>query len=110
MIESVARSWMLGDFKEIIPINTVASDFSIYFIVVEAVTNPDIFEVVLFAGEVEISRVRIVVKDILSLPFIVVQTPRIIKNTQIRARCANKLVSKEGITISLYYRVYEGIY
>ncbi len=108
-LEGVAGAWTLGAFKEIIPANTITSDFSIYFIIIEGATLDDVYEIVLYMVETEIARVRLSIVDLAQgsvLPFLPVQTPRLTKNSQIQGKCANMAGGSEDITISLHYRVY----
>ena len=101
-------AWTLGNFVEIIPANSIESDFDIHWINIEAVTAADTYELVLYAVTTEIARVRFTVDGVpanLILPTVRVQTPVTLKNTQIQA----KVMTASGtdtVTISLEYHTY----
>lgn len=109
LVTGVAGAWTLGNFKEIVPANAITSDFDIHYVTVEVATVSDVYEIVLYAATTEIGRVRIAFLDVANsktLPSIPIQTEVIKKNTQIQAKCANKVGGSEDITISLHYHTY----
>lgn len=108
-ITGAAGAWALGNFTEIIPVNTIAEDFDIHFINVEGASASDVYEIVLYAGTTEIGRVRVTFIDIANsqtLPSVPIQTRIQSKNTQIQAKCANLSGGGETVTISVYYHTY----
>lgn len=109
LVEGVAGAWTLGPFKEIIPANQIGLDFDIHYINIEGATTGDTYEIVLYAGEVEIGRERITMIDIAnsqSLPSIPVSTEIQLKNTQIQAKVANSAGGEQDIIISLAFHTY----
>lgn len=101
--------WGLGVFKEIVPVNTISDDFDIHYITVEGASVAEVYELVLYAVEVEIARVRMAFIDVANsqtLPSIPVQTPIIKKNTQIQAKVASSGGGGDTVTISLHYHTY----
>lgn len=107
LVTGEAGAWGLSaGFTEIIPVNTIGSDFSIHYINVEGASVADTYEIVLYAVETEIGRARITFIDISnsqtlpSVPFMCKVIPR---NTQIQAKVASKSGGADSITISLSY-------
>ncbi|HUS72260.1 MAG TPA: hypothetical protein VMY06_04265 [Sedimentisphaerales bacterium] len=101
--------WVLGNFVEIVPINTIASPFDIHWLVIEAITSDAIYELVLYAATTEISRVRFAGQAGLAgtvsfspIPMLMdIQLP----NTQIQAKLACS-AGAETATISVLYHTY----
>lgn len=108
-IAAAAGAWALGNFKEIVPVNTITTDFSIHYINIEAASDSDVYEIVLYAGTTEIGRRRVTFIDITnsqslpSVPFMCEVQPA---NTQIQAKCATKGGGSDTIDISLSYHLY----
>jgi hypothetical protein len=105
-------SWALGSFVEIVPVNTISSAFDIHFIVFEAVSATDTYELVLYSGlvgsEVEIARIRTTRESATSgttdIPCMCyVQPP----NTRISAKVASSSGGSDTVTISIFYHTYE---
>lgn len=100
--------WVLGEFIEIVPAAAIGSDFDIHYIVVEAVSAADVYEIVLYNDTTEIGRVRAAFLDIansLTLPSVPFQCAIQAADSKIQA----KVTSSSGgdtITISLYYHTY----
>lgn len=99
-------AWTLGNFVEIVPASTIGSPFDLHFVNVEALDANDTFEIVLYAVEVEIGRVR-VTKDatqagLQSVPII---TPIQAADVQIQAKVASS-GGGDTATISLAYHTY----
>ncbi len=108
-VQGAAGGWALGNFKEIVPVNTIANEFDIHYIVVEAASVADVYEIVLYAATTEIGRVRVAFIDIAnsqSLPSVPFQCDVLPKNTQIQAKCASKAGGSKTIDISLHYHTY----
>jgi hypothetical protein len=101
--------WVLGNFVEIVPINTIASPFDLHWLVIEAITSDAIYELVLYAATTEISRVRFAGQAGLAgtvsfspIPILMdIQLP----NTQIQAKLACS-AGAETATISVLYHTY----
>ena len=97
-------AWVLGNFVEIVPINTIASRFCIHFISVEALTANDVYELVLYTGaDVELCRARFTKNAVqdgtVNVP---VRTTIIPANTQIKAKLATS-TGADTSTISIMY-------
>ena len=96
-------------FTQIIPIDTITSDFAIHHINVEGASDADTYEIILYAGETEIGRVRITFIDIAnsqtlpSIPFMAEVVPA---NTQIQAKIATKGGGSDTIDLSLAYHLH----
>ncbi len=109
-VQGAAGGWALGaGFTEIVPVNTITAEFDIHYIVVEAASVADVYEIVLYAATTEIGRVRVAFIDIAnsqSLPSVPFQCDVLPKNTQIQAKCASKAGGSKTIDISLHYHTY----
>jgi len=101
-------AWTLGNPVEVVPVNTILTSFDIHYINVEAASNVDIYELVLYSGLplalVELGRVRISKQtansDIGSIPIPCFVQPAL---TRISARVAARGGASHTITISLAY-------
>ncbi len=109
-VQGAAGSWGLSAaFKQIIPINTIRDIFDIHWINIEAVSAADVYEIVLYAAEVEIARVRVAFVNIANsstLISIPVLTKLIPADTQIQAKVATKGGGSDSVDISLSYHTY----
>lgn len=105
-VTTAAGAWTLGNFVEIVPVNTITEDFDIHHINVEAVSADDCYEVVLYAETTEIGRVRGYVKDQSSHPVWEFQDVIIAANSQIQAKLASQNGGAETMTISIHYHTY----
>lgn len=112
VVTGSASSWGLGAFVEIVPVNTITDAFDIHYIVFEAVSATDVYELVLYSGlagaEVEIGRVRTARESATSgaadVPFMCyVQAP----NTRISAKVASSSGGSDTVTISIFYHTYD---
>lgn len=105
-VASAAGSWTLGGFVEIVPINTIAEDFDIHYISIEDLDDNTTYELVLYAGEVEIGRNRFVKNAVqdgtVNAPFMTKLQPA---NTQIQAKLMTASGNSEAV-ISLFYHTY----
>jgi len=106
IVVTAGAAWVLGDFVEIVAANDIGEDFDIHHISLESISANDEYELVLYAVEVEIGRVRFVktagLAPTINVPL---QTPIIPANTQIKAKLASKTGgSTAGIT--LFYHEY----
>jgi len=108
-VTGAAGAWTLGNFKEIIPINTITEKFSIHHINIEGASAADVFEIVLYAATTEIGRVRVAFIDIAnsqSLPSVPINVEVIQENTQIQAKVGTKGGGSDTIDISLAYHLH----
>jgi hypothetical protein len=107
-------AWTLGAFVEIVPLNTITSDFDIHYVSIEAISANDVYELVLYSdadgvggNEVEIGRVRFTRSAIqsatLNVPFM---TPLISANAQIKAKIASSSGGGDSAVISVFYHTY----
>jgi hypothetical protein len=101
--------WVLGNFVEIIPANTIGEDFDIHWLIIEAITSNGIYELVFYAATTEISRVRFAAEAGVAgtvtfspIPVLMQIQP---KNTQIQCKLACS-AGAETATISVLYHVY----
>jgi hypothetical protein len=103
-------AWTLGaGFTEIVPANTIHDDFDIHFICIESASDDETYEVVLYAAEVEIGRIRfatVTVANGMLLPPMPFQTEIIPADTQIQAKIASKGGGGDSVTISILYHNY----
>jgi len=109
LVESDAVSWTLGGFVEIIPANTIGEDFDVHWMNIEGATVADVYELVIYAAEVEISRKRftvsVVVGNKTALPPVSIQMQIQPKNTQIQTKVASAIGGSD-VTISFEYHTY----
>lgn len=105
-------SWQLGDPVEVVPVNTITSDFDIHYVSVEDISANDVYELVLYAdptgvgSKTEIGRVRFVRSAVQSATLNVpMMTPLIAANSQIVAKiaCADGAYEAD---ITLFYHTY----
>lgn len=101
--------WVLGNFVEIVPVNTIASDFDIHWLIIENVTDDEIYELVLYAATTEIARVRFGAQPGIAAVVTAAPVPVMMeiqpKNTQIQAKLASS-GDAETATVSLGYHTY----
>ena len=101
--------WTLGNFVELIPVNTITSPFDIHFLILESVTNDETYELVFYNVETEISRIRwssdlAAGGRVISVP---IPTQMEIQNANSQIQC--KLASSgaaETVVISVLYHTY----
>ena len=98
-VTAAGGAWTLGNFAEIVPANTITTDFHIHHLCIcEASVNGG-YEAVLYAAEVEIGRVTFTrtdkKDDVEGLPIMV---PHSLANAQIQAKVA---CSVAGATVKL---------
>ncbi|KKK99595.1 hypothetical protein LCGC14_2631190, partial [marine sediment metagenome] len=102
-------AWTLGAFVELVPVNTITTDFDIHWLVVENVTDDEIYEFVFYAATTEITRVRFGaqpgVGSVITLNEVPIQMAIQRKNTQIQAKVASSGIT-ETVTVSLMYHIY----
>jgi len=101
--------WTLGNYAQVVPINTITSPFDIHFVNIEGANDDTTYELVLYAATTEIGRIRFTTVDIANarmFPSIPMQTPVIAANSQIQAKVMSSTVGADTVTISLYYHIY----
>lgn len=102
-------AWTLGNFVEIIPADTITKAFDIHWLVIETTTDDETYEMVFYAGEVEIARVRFATEAAGGNRLQTSPIPTLMKiqppNTQIQAKMASSGAA-ETATISLIYHEY----
>lgn len=101
--------WTLGNFVELIPVNTIGEDFDIHWLVIEDTTDDETYELVFYAATTEIARVRFatdvatgVRTSTAPMPTQMVIQP---KNTQIQVKLASSGDAETAI-ISVMYHEY----
>ena len=101
-----AGVWELGNFVEIIPANTILEKFDIHYISVEDLSAVDVYEIRLYAGEVQIGCARVArTANQDSTTQVRIQVPIQPANTQIHAKVASS-GGGDAATISLFYHEY----
>jgi hypothetical protein len=106
-VVSANTDWVLGAFSEIVPVNTIASDFHIHGINIEACDKDAVFELVLYAGagDEEVARTRFAIVggffgNIIGL----IVGEKIDANSRIRAKLASSDGTANVATISISIR------
>ncbi len=106
VVVTAGAAWVLGAFVEIVPVNTITSLFDVHAISVEDISANDVYEVVLYAAEVEICRARFTKNanfdSVQNVPVMMAVQPA---NTQIKAKIASS-TGADTATISLMYHTY----
>lgn len=109
VLTGAAGAWGLGDYVEIVPANTIISDFDINWLQIENSSAADIYEVVLYYGvaSTEAGRTR------LSRPAGAItnseasfMSPIIPANSQVVGRVASSSGGGDTTTISIEYHEY----
>lgn len=106
-VQGAAGAWGLGNKVEVVPANTITSDYDVHFVVVESAPN-DTFELVLYQGasDVEVGRVVIVNSanvDVLTVPCM---TSLIPANARLRAAIASKGGGSDTVVFYIQYHTY----
>ena len=101
--------WTLGNFTELIPINTIAKDFDIHWLIIESVTDDETYELVFYNVTTEISRIRwssdlAAGGRVISIPIPTLMQIQL-KNSQIQCKLASS-GETETVVISVLYHVY----
>lgn len=104
-------SWVLGNIIEIVPQNTIQDRYDIHFLVSEGASSSDIYEIVLYSGnigsEVEIARVRTSKETNNSgTSNIPIQIAPLNSNTRLSARIASQSSGIDTMTVSIFYHIY----
>lgn len=109
-VVSANANWTLGAFSTIVPVNTIADDYHIHFIVIEALDQNAVFELVLYNGatDVDICHIRFsAVGGFFGNVYYQVISPRLLANTRLRAKFAssNGAPAQATVRISLLYTI-----
>jgi len=102
-------AWTLGNFVELIPINTIVKDFDVHYLIIESVTDDETYELVFYDVETEISRIRwssdlAAGGRVISIPIpTLMQIQK--KNSQIQLKLASSGAT-ETVVLSVIYHVY----
>lgn len=104
-------SWTLGDFIEVIPVDTIASPFDIHYLDISAVSATDSYELVLYKGtagnEVEIGRASFTRQTAQSgVAPIRIQTEVVPANTRVSAKIASATGASDTATFKCFYHTY----
>lgn len=105
---SNGSAWVLGDFVEVVPANTITKDFDIHYINIAAASGNDTYELVLYYGnsDIECGRVRISRNSTqYNPPLIPFMCDILPANSKIRAKVACSSGSFT-LTLSLFYHTY----
>jgi len=102
-------AWTLGAFTEFIPINTITRDFDIHWLIIETVTDDEMYELVFYNATTEISRVRwssdlAAGGRVISVPIPTLMQPQK-KNSQIQVKLASSGAT-ETVVFSVLYHTY----
>lgn len=102
-------AWTLGNFTELIPASTIGEAFDIHWLVVESATDDETYELVFYAVETEISRVRFVADVAAGNRINIAPIPTLMKiqpaDTQIQCKVASSGAT-ETVVISVLYHTY----
>jgi hypothetical protein len=102
-------AWTLGNFVELIPVDTITSDFDIHWLVIESTTDDEVYELVFYNVETEISRVRFATDlsagNFLSTAPISTLMQVQPKNSQIQVKLASSGAAETAV-ISVLYHTY----
>jgi hypothetical protein len=106
---SSGTQWVLGNFVEVVPADTIKSVYDIHEIKIEGFNKTGTYELVLYKGatDIEVGRVRIT-RDSNSptfgfSPFMTYLIPA---NDRIRAKVAHSADPAATLTISIKYHTY----
>ena len=106
VVVTAGAAWTLGAFAEVVPVSTIASDFDIHTISVEALSDVEVYEIVLYAATTEIGRTRVTkAAQLEGTQHVAFQCAVQPANTQIQAKVATEGGS-DTCTISLFYHTY----
>ena len=105
-----ANDWALGTIVEIVPVNTITSEFDIHEVLIEDVNTQDkTYELVLYYGgsDTECGRTRFAASSTKGgVPAVAMQTILIPANSRIRAQLAIQDGGSKTGKVSLRYHIY----
>lgn len=102
-------AWTLGNYAEIVPINTITSAFCIEYLYVEDVSADDTYELVLYQTTTEVGRARFTrdvaaasTEPLIGIPF---HTDLIPANSQVQAKIASSSGGDNAV-VSIAYQLH----
>lgn len=108
-VAGAAGAWALGNFVEIVPVNTIAGDFDLHWINIEDVSATGSYELVLYVETTEIARARFHVTgtpaNVIISP-LRVQTPILAANSQVQMKIASSSGGSDTVDVSIEYHTY----
>jgi hypothetical protein len=105
-VTATASAWTLGNYAEIVPINTITSQFCINKLNVGAVSAATYYEVVIFSGTTEIGRTHFYTSDSnYGYAFQDFKSPLIAANSQIQAKLATASGGADTVVMSISYNL-----
>lgn len=113
VVVTAGAAWTLGAFAEIVPINTITSDFDIHHISIESLSANEVYELALYYGptDIECGRTRITKNanqdGTMNIPILTstVEHKPLPANSRIRAKLATA-GGTDTATISIFYHPY----
>lgn len=110
-VNTDANVWVLGNYTELIPTNTITKNFDIHWIQFENASANGVYELHLFRGEIGqevfIGQVRTTRDSNQSgTSSVPIQVPVIPANSRISARVASN-GGNRNVTLSVYYHDYD---
>lgn len=110
-IVSSATAWTYGSYVELVPVDTITSDFDIHWLNISAISANDEYEIEfatgLVAAEVKVACVSFERNAVQSQEgSISMQTPVFPANTRISARIASKAASANHANFKIHYHTY----
>lgn len=108
---SGAGAWALGSIVEIVPADTIASEYDVHFVNVSDMSSNDQFQLNLYSGgagsEVEIGAIRFVRDTVFAQTgYIPIQIVPLPANTRLSAAIACAGGGSKTVDISVYYHQY----
>lgn len=106
-LTSSATSWTLGEFIEVVPVNTITRSFAIIGVGISSASDSsNAYEIVFYSGalgsEIEIGRTRFL-KGAANVPQYQLQSGIIPANSRISAKCANGAGSSATVSVAIMY-------
>ncbi len=110
-LTTAAGDWALGTITEIVPANTITSEFDIHEVLVEDVNTQDkTYELILYYGDSDTECVRVrfaATANKGGVPAQFAMTPLIPANSRIRGQLAIEDGGGKTIKVSLRYHTYD---
>ncbi len=107
VVATGADAWVLGGFVELVPANTITSQFELRYLSIKNLDHNTIYEIVLYAIEGEIARIRVAKNENINIIITPTRTITIAANSQIQARAASKLGGSVVTLGGVLYYEYE---